>query len=110
MSETARITFPTRVAIKGPEFNDALMPRPYAFKEDDQTQLFVFCGPLFCKWLAQKFDADGKFVLLGESIQRDRNGHFVVDADGFPLVECGTRRVAEMVRDLLNKYRPELGR
>ena len=107
---TARITFPTRTAVKGPEFNDALMPRPFAFKEDDETQLLVFCGAPFCAWLAKKMDADGKFVFVGEIVNAQRNGQFVVDADGFPLVECGTRRVAEMVRDLLNKYRPELSR
>lgn len=102
------ITYPCRYALAGPEFDKRSMPRPFVFKEDGDCICLAFAGELFCRWLAKMMQQDARLVLLGEHANKERNGHFVVDADGFPLCECGVRRVAEMIRDLLNKYQPEL--
>lgn len=110
-----QITFPVRVAKAGPEFDARAMPKPFVFREQTyntagDTVCLVFVAEGFCKWLYKALCDDSKMILTGEHVGEKNRGHFVIDADGWPLVECGCNRVAEVIRDLLNKYRPELSR
>jgi len=113
MNTIAKIAYPCRAAVPGPEYNEALLPlRPFAFKEEDSLVALVYVADPqhFCKWLAQKCDADGKFFMFGEFLTQQSKGKWVVDADGMPLCQVGCLRVAHVIRDLLNKYKPELSR
>lgn len=113
MTEVAKIAFPCRAAVAGPEFNEALLPpRPFAFKEEDSLLALVYTADAqnFCMWLAKRCDADGKLFFFGEYLTQQHKGHWVIDADNQPICQCGCPRVAQVIRDLLNKYRPELSR
>ncbi len=39
-----------------------------------------------------------------------RYRNWIVDAENFPLALTGCERVAQVIRDLLNKYKPDLDR
>lgn len=115
---TAKIVFPVRYAIPGPEFSaePLRLLNKYAFREDTSTIALLFSedGEGLCRWLADKCERDGKLFFFNEFMKgKDyltKYRHWIVDADNYPLALCGCSRVAEVIRDLLNKYKPELSR
>lgn len=108
---TALMTFPCKRAAMGPKFDRSKLPlKRFAFREGKDIIAIVFVSESFCRWLAESMDKATKLVLYDELYLSGRRGFFVIDKDGWPVVECGAARVAEMICDLLNRQQPQIER